>query len=160
MEKKMQKMQREWREAKKRRDEAVQDEDGEEDDDDLLVDADLEKDLKVSTSSGNQTKRSRKRRRQIDTDDDGDPWAELNARKRASMPVSSSTDPGKGLVGLHDVVVAPPKLSAPRATLRDAARDVPKAAGSLRRREELAKSRTAVLSAIRKKKGHPPQPDG
>ena len=153
MEKKMQKMQKEWREAKKRRDETMQDA-NEEQDDESPGEISKGKGTK-GTNSGNPLRKSTKRHRHLDDDDDEDPWAELNARKLASIPSIHPTNLDRGLVGLHDVVVAPPKLSAPRKIFRDTTKDIPKAAGSLRRREELAKARMAVLSAM-SKKGHSP----
>ena len=152
MEKKMQKMQQAWREAKKRREEALQDED-EDSDDKSLGSSRAQNIVKVGATQAKRTKSSRKRRRRADESDNEDPWAELNARKRASVHAVSSTDISKGLVGLHDVVVAPPKLCAPRAVFGDM-KDIPKGTGSLRRREELSKARAAVLNAIKTKARH------
>jgi hypothetical protein len=73
-----------------------------------------------------------------------DPWEELK-RKR-----------GEGKIGLHDVAKAPPELIAPTAKLpmvRGAAVDVgdiPKSAGSLRKREELQSLRSDVIASYRK----------
>ena len=152
MEKKMQKMQQEWREAKKRRDEAMVDSEEEEDDDEAMGNAGAHETLKAGATQGKRGKSSKKRRRGAEESDDEDPWAGLNARKRAAVQTASA-DTDRGLVGLHDVVVAPPKLSAPRAVFGDMAKDIPKGAGSLRRREELSKARAAVLNAIRSKAG-------
>ena len=152
MEKKMHKMQQEWREAKRRREEAMRGfEEGDKDeseDDESVMDS-----LRIDERQGKRSKPSKKRRRRTDRSDDEDPWAELNVRKRASVQSASVVGSGRGLVGLHDVVVAPPKLSAPRAVFSDMTKDIPKAAGSLHRREELSKARAAVVDAIRSK-GH------
>ncbi|KAH8908951.1 hypothetical protein BR93DRAFT_957807 [Coniochaeta sp. PMI_546] len=73
-----------------------------------------------------------------------DPWEELK-RKR-----------GEGKIGLHDVAKAPPELIAPTAKLpmvRGAAvnvGDIPKSAGSLRKREELQSLRSDVIASYRK----------
>jgi hypothetical protein len=80
-------------------------------------------------------------------DDDDDPWAKLNARARPKKPFDPS-----------DVVQAPPQLTKPKvafkvrgtggAKVRVA--DVPAAAGSLRRREELAEERKNVVEEYRR----------
>ncbi|KAB5563029.1 hypothetical protein GE09DRAFT_1219613 [Coniochaeta sp. 2T2.1] len=73
-----------------------------------------------------------------------DPWEELK-RKR-----------GESKIGLHDVAKAPPELIVPTAKLpmvRGAAVDVgdiPKSAGSLRKREELQGLRSDVIAQYRK----------
>jgi hypothetical protein len=73
-----------------------------------------------------------------------DPWEELK-RKR-----------GEGRIGLHDVAKAPPELIVPTAKLpmvRGAAvnvGDIPKSAGSLRKREELQSLRGDVIASYRK----------
>ena len=73
-----------------------------------------------------------------------DPWEELK-RKR-----------GEGKIGLHDVAKAPPELIAPTAKLpmvRGATvnvGDIPKSAGSLRKREELQSLRSDVIASYRK----------
>ncbi|KAM4055960.1 urease accessory protein UreD [Hirsutella rhossiliensis] len=90
-------------------------------------------------------KRGRRRRAKAEEED---PWLELK-RKRAEAPV-----------GLHDVAQAPPELHKKmRQQLKvgDAAADVdniPKAAGSLRRREELQMARNDVVEAYRKIREH------
>ena len=86
-------------------------------------------------------KKSKKRRGK----DDDDPWEELK-KKRAEKKV-----------GLHDVAQAPPELNRnkPRQLkIRGEAgvdvENIPKAAGSLRRREELQTERDNVMDAYRK----------
>lgn len=74
---------------------------------------------------------------------EGDPWAEI-AKKR-----------GEAKVGINDVAQAPPDLKLPRKKLlvRGAAvavDDIPKAAGSLRQREELQGIRKEVVESYRK----------
>lgn len=82
-------------------------------------------------------------------EDDGDPWAKLNQTKRAA---GRSSNP-------FDVVQAPPeKLTKVREKFKvrgmDGARvevaDVPTAAGSLRRREELASERQSIVDEYRR----------
>lgn len=93
-------------------------------------------------------KKGRRRRGKAPAEDDEDPWLELK-RKRAEAKV-----------GLHDVALAPPELNKKlRQQLRvgDAAVDVeniPKSAGSLRRREELQAVREDVVEAYRKIREH------
>ena len=79
---------------------------------------------------------------------DEDPWLELKRRRAETKP------------GLHDVAQAPPVLSKPASQLlrvSGAAVDVsniPKSAGSLRRREELQTTRTDAIEAYRKMRRH------
>ncbi|EFR02443.1 hypothetical protein MGYG_05437 [Nannizzia gypsea CBS 118893] len=84
----------------------------------------------------------------ISSDDDDDPWAKLNQRAK----VTKSVNPA-------DVVQAPPeKLAKPREIFKvhgmGGAKvhvaDVPAAAGSLRRREELASERQSIVEQYRK----------
>ncbi|KAK3901151.1 hypothetical protein C8A05DRAFT_35171 [Staphylotrichum tortipilum] len=72
-----------------------------------------------------------------------DPWAEIKKKR------------GEAKVGIHDVAQAPPELKLPRKNLlvRGAAvavEDIPKAAGSLRQREELQGIRDEVVASYRK----------
>ncbi|PNY18316.1 Uncharacterized protein TCAP_07558 [Tolypocladium capitatum] len=93
-------------------------------------------------------KKKGRRRRGKAAEDDEDPWLQLK-RKRAEAKV-----------GLHDVAQAPPELHKKlRQQLRvgDATVDVdniPKSAGSLRRREELQAVRDDVVEAYRKIREH------
>lgn len=105
---------------------------------------------KISTS-----KRKKKRGNAVDEeagseseDEDDDPWAKLNRKARSAQPLNPS-----------DVVQAPPeKLVKPKEKFKvqgmsgakvDVA-DVPAAAGSLRRREELASERKNIVEQYRK----------
>lgn len=81
--------------------------------------------------------------------DDDDPWAQLKKKR------------GEAKVGLHDTAQAPPELNKSKArqlkVQGGATVDVdsiPKAAGSLRRREELQEARDEVLEAYRKIREH------
>lgn len=77
-----------------------------------------------------------------ETGDDDDPWAELKAKREAPK-------------GLHDVAQAPPSLKKVRQKfkVKDGAKvqvvDVPNAAGSLKRREELSDARKEVIERYR-----------
>ncbi len=71
-----------------------------------------------------------------------DPWEELKKKR------------GEARVGIHDVAQAPPELKLPRKNLfvrgaTVAAADIPKAAGSLRQREELQGIRAEVVASYR-----------
>lgn len=76
---------------------------------------------------------------------DADPWAKLNKKARSNKPAN-----------LFDVAEAPPQLTKPTAKfkVRDGARvdvaNVPVAAGSLRRREELAGERKNIVEEYRR----------
>lgn len=73
-----------------------------------------------------------------------DPWEELRKKRGESRP------------GLHDIAKAPPELRVKppqKLTVRGAAvtvDNVPKAAGSLRRREELQEVRDDIVASYRK----------
>ncbi|KAM5442575.1 hypothetical protein MferCBS31731_002454 [Microsporum ferrugineum] len=84
----------------------------------------------------------------ISSDDDDDPWAKLNQKAKITKPINPA-----------DVVQAPPeKLAKPREIFKvhgmGGAKvhvaDVPTAAGSLRRREELASERQSIVEQYRK----------
>jgi len=77
-------------------------------------------------------------------DDDDDPWAELVAKRDRPK-------------GLHDVAQAPPTFTnTPKETfkVKNGAKvtvaDVPNAAGSLKRREELSQTRSDIIAHYRK----------
>ncbi|KAK4226232.1 hypothetical protein QBC38DRAFT_481024 [Podospora fimiseda] len=74
---------------------------------------------------------------------EGDPWEEIKKKR------------GEKKVGLNDVAQAPPELKVPRmnSLVRGAkveVADIPKAAGSLRQREELQGIREDVVASYRK----------
>ncbi|PHH64882.1 hypothetical protein CDD81_3739 [Ophiocordyceps australis] len=104
--------------------------------------------LLLDTESTSGKKKGKRRRGGKSSADDDDPWLEIK-RKRSEAPPS-----------LHDVAQAPPQLhKVIRKPLQvgGAAVDVanvPKAAGSLRRREELQAARDDVVEAYRKIREH------
>ncbi|KAI0865205.1 hypothetical protein F4860DRAFT_462678 [Xylaria cubensis] len=77
--------------------------------------------------------------------DDEDPWEILRKKRGETRP------------GLRDVAMAPPELTAKpskQLLVRGAAvqvNDIPKSAGSLKRREELQAARNDIVAAYRKK---------
>ncbi|KAK3059043.1 hypothetical protein LTR09_000609 [Extremus antarcticus] len=149
-EKRMQKMYASWRdeEARLKEKEEERQEQEEEDEEERDVETGGQR---VQFPDSNR--KSKKRRRMVgeQVSDDDDPWAELKLKS-------------EGRKGLHDVVQAPPTLKVvPREKFKvqrnarvDVA-DVPNAAGSLKRREELSGARQEVIERYRammgKKKG-------
>lgn len=99
-------------------------------------------------SSMDQTSGTTRGRKRRVKEADEDPWLELK-RKRVEAPV-----------GLHDVAQAPPHLhkkTRQQLKVGGAAVDVdsvPKAAGSLRRREELQTASNDIVEAYRKIREH------
>ena len=140
-EKRMQRMQKQWREAEARRKDKLEEDLEEAEDDDKAITS------MVTFPLTKKTKRGKKRKE--GADDDNDLWAEIGKARNAD---STST----GLVGLHDVVQAPPQFKrVPKEKFRvmNGAKidvlHVPSAAGSLRRREELGQARQSVVEGYR-----------
>lgn len=140
-EKKLRRMQEAWREEdariKEREAEEKELAEEEEEDNKLL--------FSVKPPAATGPKKGRRSKGADDDDDDGeDPWAQL-AREREQPK------------GLHDVAQEPPsftKLPREKFKIRNGARadvgDVPSAAGSLRRREELGETRKSIIESYRK----------
>jgi hypothetical protein len=82
-----------------------------------------------------------------DDDDNDDPWAKLNERARARRPINPL-----------EVAQAPPQLVKPKEVFKVRGTggakvnvaNVPAAAGSLRRREELAEERKSIVEEYRR----------
>lgn len=145
-EKKMHKLYDQWREEErviqeKREEDAELAEEEEMDDEQGGVKWKI--DMEDDAARGKKKKKGKKGR--VLTEVSGkeeDPWEELK-RKR-----------GEAKIGLHDVAKAPPELTAPTPKLlvRGAAvdvKDIPKSAGSLRKREELQSLRGDVIASYR-----------
>lgn len=148
-EKKMHKLYDEWREEdrkiKEKREEELE----------LAEEREMENDtLGVSwkvafgeENSGGKKKKKNKRGKYVGeaAGREEDPWEELKKKR------------GESKIGLHDVALAPPefsKLPRKKITIGGAVVDVgsvPKAAGSLRRREELQEVREQVVANYRKR---------
>ena len=133
-ERKLLRMQQEWREADAKRKEKLQD---------------MEEDQLPFQTPTKRTKKSGKQ----DRTEPKDIWA--NVGKGRPSSVSS------GLVGLHDVVEAPPQLHVAKKDKPRSERDghnltsdVPNAAGSLRRRELLGEERNSIIETYRNLMGH------
>lgn len=141
MEKKLQKMQAQWRieEARLQEKEAEARELAEEEEDEkaLLYDG--------GASLLHPHRRKSKRTPLVTEDaDEDDPWAVLEATRQKPQ-------------GLHDVVQAPPQFkSVPKEKfkVRNGAKvavsDIPNSAGSLRRREELGEARKSIIEGYRR----------
>ncbi|KAK6075747.1 hypothetical protein SCUP515_05866 [Seiridium cupressi] len=95
---------------------------------------------------GKKKKKKGKRAKYLDEvgGDEEDPWEELKRKRGESRP------------GLHDIAKAPPELhlkTPKKLTVRGATvavDGIPKAAGSLRRREELQEVRDDIVATYRK----------
>lgn len=151
-EKKMHKLYDEWRREEaaiqeKRREEAEEAEERE-----LEEDGGLGVKWRLDAQDGGSSKKNKKKKKgkkgaksvwEVDDGDDEDPWAALKKKR------------GEAKIGLHDVVKAPPVFKAvPTQVFKvaGAAVDVgtiPKAAGSLKRREELQSVREEVVAKYR-----------
>ncbi|MCJ1478895.1 hypothetical protein MMC13_007579 [Lambiella insularis] len=144
MERKMHRMYKEWREVEAKRKEKAEEEKEENE----------EKSLEFGEirQSSHRSKSARKRKQK--SSDEEDPWAAVRRDREARARGENGTT--GGLVGLHDVVQAPPQLlKVPKEKIRvmNGAKadvlDVPGSAGSLRRREELGLARRSVVAGYR-----------
>lgn len=147
-EKKMHRMYDEWRaeEARiqDRRQEALELAEEEEEDEDGQVK--WKSEIATSASTSKKKKKGKGKKKVLGEVDDGeeDPWAKVGR------------DRGEVKAGLNDVVQAPPtftKIPREKFKVRGArveVEDVPKASGSLRRREELGGVRREVVEGYRR----------
>ena len=94
-------------------------------------------------SDSKKAKRRKMIGEEVGKDDDDDPWAELKTKREAPR-------------GLHDVVQAPPNFKAlpkEKFKVRNGAKvdvaEIPTAAGSLKRREELSSARREFIERYR-----------
>lgn len=145
-ERKMHKLYDEWR----REEEAIQDkrkEEAEEAEEKELEDDSMGVKWRVDMEAGRKKKGKKgKKGKSVYETDDGvdDPWAELKKKR------------GEAKIGLHDVAKAPPVFkSVPQEVFKVRGAGVnigtiPKAAGSLKRREELQEVREEVVAQYRR----------
>ena len=139
-EKRLHKMYASWREEDAKRKDKLEEQQEKEEEEEDEKEAEMgEKALRFPEG------RKAKRRRMIgeQADDDDDPWAVLKERRDAPK-------------GLHDVVQAPPSLKVvpkEKFKVRNGAKvnvaNIPTAAGSLKRREELSSARQDVIDRYR-----------
>ncbi|MCJ1417664.1 hypothetical protein MMC32_004008 [Xylographa parallela] len=146
LERKMHRMYKEWREVEAKRKEQAEEEEAEIEDKEL--EAEGSRRVRGTVATGG------KRKRKASGSDDEDPWAAVG--KNRDVQSRNGKGSSAGLVGLHDVVLAPPqfsKLPKEKFKVMDRAKvdvlDVPASAGSLRRREELGQARRSVVEGYR-----------
>lgn len=156
LERKMQRMQEEWRREEERRRARREEELEELEDDAAVADGALLPDSgagpsKKRKSAGGKKKKGKNRTNGSgadpdgdNEDDEGDPWERVR--------IARNEPPRR----LHDVVQAPPKLTAvPKPVFKVAngaavgVLDVPRTAGSLRKREELGLARRDIVERYR-----------
>ncbi|KAM0801960.1 hypothetical protein BDR22DRAFT_147430 [Usnea florida] len=143
-ERKMQKMQEEWRKEDRRSKEKMEEERDQ--------DVDEVWDEVVKVASKGKSKGSKKRRKGGDhagvTDDDEDPWGCIAVKRREENEAKTAAGPGAGLVGLHDVVSAPPRFSRVPKARADSC--IKNGIGGLKRQHELSEARTSVVEGYRR----------
>lgn len=152
-ERKMQRMQKEWREGDRRRKERMREveEEGEGEDDEGAG----------GVGGGGKGKKRKKKegkgRKRVgegdnddgdDDDDDEDPWAVVAANRKREQEAKEKGEGKGGLVGLHDVVLAPPKFTKAPTKKVDVADVVRK--GGLKRQVELSEARISVIEGYRR----------
>ena len=135
LERRMQRMQKEWRELEARRKERR-----DEERDEKAVDEDDEE-IESRASKGKEKRKRRKQLTEDDGGDEGDPWAKIAASRQRNVNANS------GLVGLHDVVQAPPKLPLKIKQKLEAPKSV---TGGLRRQGELEEGRRSIVEGYRR----------
>ena len=139
-ERKMQKMQKEWREEDRRRKEKLRAEEAEGDAMDELF----------TSASKWENKDGKKKGRQSghhgNIDEDDDPWAHLAAKRLEARDAKTAAGSGAGLVGLHDVVLAPPRFSRARQGKENLGMNK---GGGLKRQHELLETRMSVVEGYR-----------
>ena len=147
MERRMQRMQKEWREVEAKRKDQLEEakEEAEEEEDNAGPVQGVSRGVE-----GKKSKKGKKRKMlgADGADDDDDPWAAIKVTRN---------EKASGLVGLHDVVQAPPqftKIPKEKFRVQNGAKvdvaDIPNTAGSLRRREELGQARRSIVEGYRK----------
>ena len=137
----MQRMQKEWREEEKRRKEKM-----EEDEEELEGDINEEDALlpvsKSKTKKGKKGKRMKNASAE-DSEEEHDIWASIKAK-----PINT-IDPQRGLVGLHNVVQAPPKLAKGKMKERENSGFGTQSAGGMKRIGELSEAKKGVVEGYR-----------
>jgi hypothetical protein len=138
----LERIQKEWREEETRRKEKLEEAMEEEE-----KDAERQERLWDGFKAGGSKKTKKKKGDKLGSDqgDDEDPWAELEDRKQDTKQKN-----------LQDVVKAPPRLKGVKSNLKHYGtvgvdvRNVPGSVGSLRKREELGATRRSVIDEYRK----------
>lgn len=142
-ERKMQKMQKEWREGDRRRKERLEEE-GEEDVDEQGLDELAKTAAKGKKKGGKKKRKGSHQGGEIEDDDD--PWAHIAAKRLEEKDAKTAFGSGSGLVGLHDVVLAPPRFSrVPKGKENFGIKN----GVGLKRQQELSETRTTVVEGYR-----------
>ncbi|KAI4282297.1 MAG: hypothetical protein L6R38_003031 [Xanthoria sp. 2 TBL-2021] len=156
-ERKMQRMQKEWREADLRRKAKIQEAEEEAEEEEEGGGGRV---TVGTTGSGKGKKKGKKRKNKGgggregsnddagDDDDDEDPWAVVAANRQREQEEKEKGEGKGGLVGLHDVVLAPPKFTKVPTKKVDVADMVRK--GGLKRQVELSEARASVIEGYRR----------
>ena len=146
-ERKMQKMQKEWREEDRRRKAKLEEERLDDVDEDGLDE--LSKTTKIGKSKGGKRKRKPSDHGEdVVNDDDDDPWAHLATKRHEENDARTASGSGAGgLVGLHDVVSAPPRFS--RVPREKENLKIAKAGGGFKRQQDLSEARMTVIEGYR-----------
>ncbi|KAL9126107.1 MAG: hypothetical protein Q9217_004794 [Psora testacea] len=133
-EKKMQRMQREWREQEQRRKEEVEGIGRREVGEGGVDESGVEEMGVDEGEGGGVRKKGRKEKRKRDGErDEEDPWAHIKTKRQDD--VMNGGGGRGGLVGLHEVVQAPPRFK--------------KREGGLKRQTELSEARRRVVQGYR-----------
>ncbi len=152
-ERKMQRMQKEWREADVRRKAKLQEAEEEAEDEEEENGGGR---VFVGAKGSGKGKKKGKRRMNKgggeasdeNSDDDEDPWAVVAANRRREQEEKEKGEGKGGLVGLHDVVLAPPKFTKVPTKKVDVADLVRK--GGLKKQVELSEARASVIEGYRR----------
>ena len=143
-ERKLQRMQNEWREEDRRRKEKL-----EEEADEAVAEERMDELVKTTTKRMGKT--DKKKRKGGDhgggIDDDDDPWAHIAAKRLEENNAKTAPGSGAGLVGLHDVVLAPPRFS--RLSRGKADFKIKTGVGGLKRQQDLSEARMTVVESYR-----------
>ena len=143
-ERKMQKMQKEWREEDRRRKEKLEDGAGED-----AYEKGLDESLETATKWKSKSSKKKRKRggHSGDTDNDDDPWAHLTAKRLEENETKTASRSGAGLVGLHDVVLAPPRFAKVKNGQENLGLD--RGVRGLKRQQELSDARITVVEGYR-----------
>ncbi|KAL8767014.1 MAG: hypothetical protein Q9209_006368 [Squamulea sp. 1 TL-2023] len=149
-ERKMQRMQKEWREEEARRRAKLQEAEEEAEEEEEEAEGGGRVTL-GATGKGKGRKGKRRKKKGGSggegSDDDDDPWAVVAANRKRQQEEKEKGEGKGGLVGLHDVVQAPPKFTKVPMKKVDVADVVRK--GGLKRQMELSEARMSVVEGYR-----------
>lgn len=144
-ERKMQKMQKDWREEERRRKEKLW-----EQEDEAGIDGGGASDLMWFAKKGKRKGGKRKKggaKHSAHMDDDDDPWAHIKAKGTQDGDAKATNASKGGLIGLHDVVLAPPKWS--KASKGKENLNIGKDVGGMKRQVELTEGRMNIVEGYR-----------